>query len=299
MASTDALPGFIAKAAEHFNDMRPFFPMYCHLIISALFPIYTGAHASLSRPSSAAKPAKKRKQVADDEDEDDEEDKIQKMEGMSNTDAIILPVTAAIVLAGLYFLIMRYGADLINLILGWYFSAVGVYSVTQLVNDSLNLILGFVFPNYFASQGSLWKVMASKGKAVREGQEDKMKDGPLPSFLSSLPLPASLKKVLWALRQFTKQKYSLKAYVDSIADIRANITIVNAVATTSGLATIIYVNTVSKPWFLTNLQGFAVSYSALQIMSPTTFTTGSLILSALFFYDIWAVFFTPLMVDGG
>jgi minor histocompatibility antigen H13 len=31
-------------------------------------------------------------------------------------------------------------------------------------------------------------------------------------------------------------------------------------------------------------------------MSPTSFSTGSLILSALFAYDIWAVFFTPLMV---
>ncbi|OAX77587.1 hypothetical protein ACJ72_08114 [Emergomyces africanus] len=34
----------------------------------------------------------------------------------------------------------------------------------------------------------------------------------------------------------------------------------------------------------------------MQFMSPTTFWTGSLVLSALFFYDIYFVFFTPLMV---
>ncbi|KAI7115658.1 peptidase A22B, signal peptide peptidase [Hortaea werneckii] len=63
-----------------------------------------------------------------------------------------------------------------------------------------------------------------------------------------------------------------------------------------GLGSILYSNLVGKPWYLINLQGFAVCYSALQFMSPTSFTTGSLILSGLFFYDIWAVFFTPLMV---
>ena len=53
-----------------------------------------------------------------------------------------------------------------------------------------------------------------------------------------------------------------------------------------------YFNFVDKPWYLTNLIGFGFSYAALQLMSPTTFATGSLILGALFFYDIYFVFFT-------
>lgn len=71
MATNDTFANLIA----HLEEMRPFIPMYIHLIISALFPIYTGAHASLSRPSSAAKPDKKTKKEQEDE-EDEEEEKV-------------------------------------------------------------------------------------------------------------------------------------------------------------------------------------------------------------------------------
>jgi len=52
----------------------------------------------------------------------------------------------------------------------------------------------------------------------------------------------------------------------------------------------------NSPWWLTNFFGFSFSYGALQFMSPSTFWTGTLILGSLFFYDIYFVFFTPLMV---
>ena len=295
MANTGPLSDLLSKATVHFSDARPLIPMYIHLIVSALFPIYTGAHASLSRPSSAAKPDKA-KRTAESEDEDEDEDKVQKMEGLSNKDAIVLPITAALVLAGLYFLIMKYGADMINLIMGWYFSGVGVYSVGKLANDALNIAFGFVFPTYYAGGGSLWKVVGSDRKAVRQDDDKRTKDNPNPAPFNALPLPHQLKSALWSLRHGLKQKFTVTAYFQSMIDLRAKLTIINAFSALFGLAIIVYVNTVSKPWFLTNLQGFAVSYSALQLMSPTTFATGSLILGALFFYDIWAVFFTPLMV---
>ena len=294
MASAGRFSDLFAKASLHFSAAQPLIPMYIHLILSALFPIYTGAHASLSRPSSAGKPDKAKK-AADDEDEDEDEEIIQKMEGMSNTDAIVLPVSAGLVLAGLYFLIMKYGADMINLVLGWYFSGVGVYSVAKLVNDGVNFIVGFVFPNWYAKGGALWRVVGNKRKVAREdGDQETTAHVPVP--FSFLPLPRWLKTTIWSARQGSKQKYTFKAYVHTMLDLRTNLTIINVLSAFAGLATIIYVNTVSKPWFLTNLQGFAVSYSALQLMSPTTFATGSLILGALFCYDIWAVFFTPLMV---
>jgi minor histocompatibility antigen H13 len=51
MAEAD--PGLMAqllgRAAYEFAQMQPMLPVYLHLIVSALFPIYTGAHASLSR----------------------------------------------------------------------------------------------------------------------------------------------------------------------------------------------------------------------------------------------------------
>lgn len=296
MATTGSLADLLSKAALHFSHARPMMPMYIHLILSALFPIYTGAHASLSRPASAAKPDKKTKESTDSEDEDENEEKIQKMEGLSNSDAIVLPITAGLVLAGLYFLIMKYGADIINLVMGWYFSFVGVYSVAKLANDALNIGVGLVFPTYYANGGSLWKVVGSKRKAIRQDDESQSRDSPVPRRFFALPLPQALKSVLWTLRGTLKQKYTVTAFIQTMVDVRAKLTIINMISALSGIGTIIYVNTVSKPWFLTNLQGFAVSYSALQLMSPTTFATGNLILGALFCYDIWAVFFTPLMV---
>ena len=294
MDTNGVLADLIAKASFHFEEARPLIPMYIHLILSAIFPIYTGAHASLSRPSSAAKPEKKSKETIDSEDEDEDEEKIQKMEGLSNKDAIVLPITAGLVLAGLYYLIKKYGADLINLILGWYFSGVGVYSVGRFVNDGLEIIFNFLFPSYYARGGFLWRASNSERRFVRQSSKD-ARPGPDPISFYAFS-PPGLSTVLWSARRFLKQKIQLKAYIRDVTDIQAKLTIVNVFSALVGIATIVYVNTVSKHWMLTNLQGFAVSYAALQLMSPTTFPTGSLILGALFCYDIWAVFFTPLMV---
>ena len=51
-----------------------------------------------------------------------------------------------------------------------------------------------------------------------------------------------------------------------------------------------------KAWWLTNIMGFGFCYGTLQLMSPTTFWTGTLVLAGLFIYDIVMVFYTPLMI---
>ena len=287
----------MATAAYHFQQVKPMTPLYIHLIISALFPIVTGAFASLSRPSTAAKPSKKSKKLHEEDDDDEDEDEVeQKMEGMSPKDAIILPITAGLVLGGLYWLIKKYGADMINLIFGWYFSGVGVFSVGKLFNDAAALLISVAFPAYFAHGGKLWRTDGAQRKAVTEGTAQESRTSPLPGLLGLIPLPRMVSDRLWSLRSFPKQKYAFVAYVKNVLDVNGPATLLNVAAAVCSLAAISYNQFIDKPWWLTNLQGFAVSYTALQVMSPTTFVTGSLILSALFFYDIWAVFFTPLMV---
>ena len=86
----DQLADILQSVGYHAAICQPLLPMYLHLILSATFPIYTGAHASLTRPSSAAKPSKKKKWRSED-DEDDEEVE-HKMEGLSPMDAIMLPI---------------------------------------------------------------------------------------------------------------------------------------------------------------------------------------------------------------
>jgi minor histocompatibility antigen H13 len=44
--------------------------------------------------------------------------------------------------------------------------------------------------------------------------------------------------------------------------------------------------------FLSNLLGYGMCYGSLQLLSPTNFLTGALLLSGLFIYDIVMVFYT-------
>lgn len=87
-------------------------------------------------------------------------------------------------------------------------------------------------------------------------------------------------------------KWTIRLYLHRVFAGKARIGAHGIAGFIISLLAVVYFNFVDKPWYLTNLMGFGFSYGALQLMSPTTFATGSLILSALFFYDIYFVFFT-------
>ncbi|RMZ71319.1 signal peptide peptidase [Pyrenophora seminiperda CCB06] len=310
MADTD--PGLLAqvlgRVAYEFSAMQPMLPTYMHLIFSALFPIYTGAHASLTRPSTAAKPTKKeknnkrRRTQDDDEDSDseDEEDEERVMEGLSPTDAILMPLFAGAALASLYFLIKWLeNPALLNKILNAYFAVFGVFSVSRLVTDMLDIGHSLIFPHRYARGGALYHVNSQKSKAIPMAGNTKDKqprESPLPGFLASIPLSDRARNWLWADRALPRNKWTLKLYMHRVFAGKFKVGPHGIVGGLVGLATVAYFNLIDKPWYLTNLLGFGFSYGALQLMSPTSFTTGSLILSALFFYDIYFVFFTPMMV---
>jgi len=52
----------------------------------------------------------------------------------------------------------------------------------------------------------------------------------------------------------------------------------------------------TKNWILSNMLGLAFSITTIPLLKLDSFKTGVLLLSALFFYDIFWVFFTPVMV---
>jgi minor histocompatibility antigen H13 len=306
---TDAEPTFVAqilsRIAYEFAEQRPMLPTYAHLIASALFPIYTGAHASLSRPSTAAKPTKKKRKTSrrkssdteDDEDTSDEEDEEQhNMEGLSPKDAILMPLFAGTALAGLYFL-LKWMKDpaLLNKILNAYFAIFGVFSVSKLVTDVLDIGHSIIFPRRHVINGTLYHVNGKEESAVPVAGNVKDKQAlrtPLPGFLASTPLNDSLRKMVWNDRAMPANKWSLKLYLHRTLAAKFKIGAHGIVGALVGLSVVAYFNFVDKPWYLTNLLGFGFSYGALQLMSPTTFATGSLILGALFFYDIYFVFYT-------
>ncbi|KAG9833165.1 peptidase A22B, signal peptide peptidase, partial [Aureobasidium melanogenum] len=298
---SDSGPGPISELlgmlAYAFAQVQPLLPLYTHLVLSALFPIITGAYSSLSRPSSAAKPVKdtKAQRGADEQDDPDEdEDSIQKMEGLSPSDAVVFPLLAGCTLGGLYLLIKYMGASLLNKVLRWYFSAMAIFSVAKLINDGLGVAESFCFPHYYTEGGVLWKVSQPEKKAIHSAICTR--PSPLPGVLGRIILPQRVLDAFWILRGLLRRKYRLRFQLSSLVKFKVTLTLRTILATAVALATIFCSNFVMDTWWLTNLQGFAFSYSALQLMSPTTFGTGSLILSALFFYDIYFVFYTPLMV---
>lgn len=111
--------------------------MYIHLILAAVFPIFIAAHSSLQQPPSAAKPTSDEA-----EDEDDELNVQPIVEGLTPSDAIMFPVTAAFVLGGLYFFIKWMGdAKLLNRIMTVYFSGKSSFAGSRAVFKRLRISL--------------------------------------------------------------------------------------------------------------------------------------------------------------
>ena len=293
----------LGRIAYEFSLIQPYIPTYLHLLMAALFPIYTGAHASLSRPSSAAKPPK-RKRDADEDDDERPAEKTQRMEGLSPSDAILYPLLTGSMLAGLYFLIKwLQNPAILSQILNWYLSVFGILSITQLLSDSITTITSYAFPSTYSAGGLVWEVkQKQKAASARTHTTAGVaapvhRLSPLPGFLSQLPLPLSVTNGLWGIRQLlTQPVWVMEAYIRGLVETKVAIGVQGVYSFLFAIAAVLYFNLLDKPWWLTNLLGFSFSYSALQLMSPTTFWTGTLVLTSLFFYDIYFVFFTPLMI---
>lgn len=290
----DQLATFLQAVGYHAVQIQPFLPMNFHLILSALFPIYTGAHASLTRPVSAAKPSKTYNEAIDDDEDDDEQ---QKMEGMSPLDAILLPLLAGTTLAGLYFII-KWLEDpaILNKILNWYFSIFGTLALARLITDTMGTVTSVAFPCTYSFNGEVWNVDGKSRKVRSSAAEPESSDSPLPGSLSTVPLPAAVKDYLWTIRNLPAQKLHIRFYIHKFAHGSFKIGPQGLISFLLAIVAQAYFNLVSKPWWLTNALGFSFAYNTLQLMSPTTSWTGTLILGALFVYDIYFVFFTPLMV---
>lgn len=293
-----------------YDTAKPLIPTYVHLLLSALFCVYIGSHASLSRPPSAAKPAKKKnkkdKEDKEDDDSDDEEEEeqsvIQKMEGLSPSDAIVFPVMSGLTLAGLYYMLKHFDPAILNKVLNWYFMHAGFVFAVSFVRDIFSVLRSFVFPSHYSAAGSLWKADQDKEAVARIGNRrgnDATSDtcqSPLPGLLRAIPLPRQLLVGLWRARSAVYKRASLRFRIRSLLNIKARFTILDVLSVIIALFAAGYSAFVARPWWLINFLGTGFSYGALQFLSPTTFWTGSLILSSLFFYDIYFVFYTPMMV---
>ena len=292
MSITDQLAYFLQAVGYRAVIGFPYLTTYIHLLLSAIFPIYAGAHASLFRPSSAAKPSKGTKKR-----DDDFEEQEQTMEGLGPIDALLLPLVAGLVLASLYFLI-KWLEDpaLLNKILNWYFAVFGVWSLARMLRDGMVLLTSFIFPKMYDMDGNIWEIDAKYRRSKLVSSPSVERKSPVPEPSSTLPLPSKATDTMWALREFLSRQLDVRVYIHRILQAHFKINPQGIASLFLAIAALLYFNLMDKPWWLTNLLGFSFAYSSLQIMSPTTSWTGTLILGALFVYDIYFVFFTPVMV---
>lgn len=289
---------FLQAVGYHFVKAQPFLPTYVHVVLTALVAIYTGAHASLFRPKSAAKPTKKKEQSDSDDDDDEESSEtVQKMEGLSPSDAVMFPLLAGCTLAGLYFLI-KWLKDpaILNLILNWYFAIFGVLSIARLFTDAMGVWTSFIFPAKYISDGKVWEINR-KQRVVQSAAGPRFaRASPLPGRLSKIPLPSSTIDILWTLRELPSRRAQIRAYIHRILEANLSLGPQGSFGFVLALMAVLYYNLIGKPWWLTNILGGSFAYTSLQFMSPSTTWTATLILCALFVYDIYFVFYTPMMV---
>ena len=159
---------------------------------------------------------------------------------MTAKEAAQFPLYGSAMLFSLYVAFKYFDKDMINLLLAFYFSAIGAYTLTMLFDKAI-----------FA------RVMGTNADSKRYGYEvDAPYVGTLGGKLTASELVSAVPAVALSAAYFK-----------------------------------------SKHWMLNNLLGIAFSVSGIEQISLGSYKTGAILLVGLFFYDIFWVFGTEVMVS--
>lgn len=264
------------------------------IIFSALGLIYLGSHAALRRPPSALKPAAKKGGYSRlDRDKND------LMQGLVPSDAVMFPLMAGVLLAGLYYLIQwLQDPDIVNRILRTYMSTVSIVSLLTLYTHGLQLFVSFLFPRYWRARDGSLKEADQAQRALRSCDDAGNPLGrplamanPCPCVPDRLVRSERSRGALWEARDVLKRRWLLKYYLRGVVKGEEWVKFTHVTAFFLSTATaLVYFYTTST--FLSNVLGYGMCYASFLIISPTDFLTSALVLVGLFLYDIVMVFYT-------
>ena len=309
MSDVRAAAKVMGWMAYQFTVIQPFLPIFFALLSGALYPVFTGAHASLSRPTSAAKPQRKKsadENLSEDDDvawEEEEDSVTSKKAGLEPADALWFPLLGGVLLGGLY-LLLKWIEDptLLNKILNWHFSVMGVGTVGKLLADSISVTASMIFPQRWSNGMTIWhakdgdeKYTMESGGAGHIDGPNTTRSSPFPGWLSILPIPVSIRRSIWSLRHALVGRYVLRVAVREKLLCRVRFGLNDVLGYVASLAVSIVYIFAGQPWWLMNLFAFGSSYTLLQLITPRTFWTGTMVLGSLFLYDIYMVFFTQVI----
>ena len=184
---------------------------------------------------------------------------------MTSKDAMMFPVIASCALFGLYVLFRIFSKEYINYLMTGYFVILGAMAVTHLLAPVLKRIRpsSVVLSAFHLSltkeepEGS-----RSASRASSSSRETDEEDGPRSSFSH--------------LIDFSFDTIDVTAFMMS-----------------AGLA-VWYL--LKKHWVANNLFGMAFAINGVELLHLNSVTTGCILLSGLFFYDVFWVFGTDVMV---
>lgn len=265
---------FLAAILFNFPTFLPFIPTYVHLILAALLPIVAGSHASLKRPTNTLSHAQARKLrngqessedlIEDDEDEDDEASAAP-IENLTATDALMFPITAGVLLGGLFLIIkLLNDPSILSRILTWYFSVMGVFAVGKTFADIMGLGVSFVFPRRFRSTDGKIYVAGYNSYKVKDGDHE------IGNPLGRLGLlPGSLWGVTWALRRTLGMRWNIAIKSKGLdKQIKKRFWVGDIVGLVVGFTVVGVYALGGKHWALTNIMGISFSYGAMQVCFP-------------------------------
>ncbi|CAK7268236.1 hypothetical protein SEPCBS57363_002993 [Sporothrix epigloea] len=326
-----------ARAAFSYSDpsslkqllyaYRHVFLMEGRILALALGIIYVGAHASLTRPHSAA--PREDEEGGSKTGKDGQRRKKKKKrtgnvakESLRLSDALLMPLFAAGALIGMYYLI-EYMQDpaLLNRIIRAYTSLVALASVGSFLGDGLSLLSSLVFPNVWSSRnGRLYRVDGANrvqwvqptetsspspsSDVAMAWEEDKLQTTPFPGLLAVplrwLPASAasSVASFAWSARRVVRESWSIHVSLRGVGAEEIEGLSIHALVGLGLAAAAVYFDYFLGlfPSLLNNVMGLGLSYFALQVVSLTSFAIGSTVLLGLFLYDVVMVFYTPFMV---
>ncbi len=243
------------------NEYSAFIPFTVNLVITSTLIVYIGSHRSIMLLASEAEGGSTNNEI------------------LQSSDAYAFPIVASCSLLGLYFAFKTY-PQYANILLSVYFSFVGIYTLTRTYSPALESIIGaskkIKIPNPFASlhmnSAEIFCFILASCIVIVYSIKDFIAfvrlvfpDNTIPEYI----------KNYGCTEQCTEYFTKFFSFVDNI-------------------------DTITKPYqkhlLINNLLGISFCVQSIEQISIGSYQVGATLLVLLFFYDIFWVFGTEVMV---
>lgn len=241
---------------------------YSSLMIMALVPIFVGAFKSIKHQTQTRNHSEKTGEAP---------------ETMTDKDAAMFPLIASCALFGFY-IAMKLFPELVNIAISCYFFVLGVFAISRLIQPVTHKI----FPSRFnqtqytlifgskdyGTSGNKQQSLKSSDAATSDSEERSGNTSPISSSSTSLDCDLDPNELM------VHSKFS---HSDILAFLL------------SSALGVWYVMT--KHWIANNAFGLAFALNGIELLPINSARIGCILLCGLFFYDVFWVFGTDVMVS--